>query len=82
MDASLNGPTAPWGLLSDSFGEGIAIHRPTCDAGVDSPGSTSLKWGSDGELTDQDLDHVLARLLVHDHEACRMMDDDSDPILP
>jgi hypothetical protein len=48
---------------------------------VASPGSTSLKWGSDGELTAQDLHHVLARLLVHDQEACRMMDGNSGPIL-
>jgi hypothetical protein len=46
-----------------------------------SPGSTSLKWGSDGELTAQDLRQVLARLLVHDQDACRMMDGDSGPIL-
>lgn len=50
--------------------------RPTCDAGFESPGSTSLKWGRDGELTPQDLHLVLARLLVHDQEACRMMDGD------
>jgi hypothetical protein len=80
MDASHNCFAAPGGMLSDSFGEGITIHRPTCDAGVDSPGSTSLKWGSNGELTAQDLHHVLARLLVHDQEACRMMDGDSGPI--
>ena len=80
MDASHIGFTAPAGLLKNPFGEGITIHRPTCDAGVDSPGSTSLKWGSDGELTALDLHHVLARLLVHDQEACRMMDGNSGPI--
>jgi hypothetical protein len=48
--------------------------RPSCDAGVDSPGSTSLKWGADGELTALDLHHVLARLLVHDLEALRMIE--------
>lgn len=48
--------------------------RPACDAGVDSPGSTSLKWGADGELTALDLHHVMARLLVHDREALRMVD--------
>ena len=81
MDAFRNRFTVPGGLPSACFGEGMAIHRPTCDAGVASPGSTSLKWGSDGELTAQDLHHVLARLLVHDQEACRMMDGDSGPIL-
>jgi hypothetical protein len=50
--------------------------RPSCEAGVDRPDSTSLKWGADGELTPQDLHHVLARLLVHDQEACRMIDGD------
>jgi hypothetical protein len=29
----------------------------------------------------QDLHHGLARLLVHDQEACRMMDGDSGSIL-
>ena len=78
MAASRDPFSAPGGPLSSTCGEGMAIQRPTCDAGVAPPGSTSLKWGSDGELTAQDLHHVLARLLVHDHEACRMMDNDSD----
>jgi hypothetical protein len=81
MGASRNRFTAPGGLLSDSCGEAMTIHRPTCDAGVASQGSTSLKWARDGELTARDLHHVLARLLVHDQEACRMMDGDSGPIL-
>ena len=81
MDASRDRFSAPVGPLSDSFGEGMAIQRPTCDAGVAPPGSTSLKWGSDGELTAQDLHHVLARLLVHDQEACRMIDGDGSPYL-
>ena len=55
-------------------GPGREAFRPICDAGVSPPGSTSLKWGSDGELTPQDLHHVLARLLVHDQEACGMVD--------
>jgi len=81
MDASHDGFMPPIGPLSEPFGGGMAIHRPTCDAGVASPGSTSLKWGTDGELTAQDLHHVLARLLVHDQEACRMMDGKSGPTL-
>lgn len=52
--------------------------RPDCVAGVDSPASTSLKWGSDGELTALDLHNVLARLLVHDQEALRMIDAESE----
>ena len=68
------------GAASQSPNDGGGSFRPTCDAGFESPGSTSLKWGSDGELTAQDLHHVLARLLVHDQEACRMMD--GDPSAP
>ena len=66
---------------SDALGTdaAAALFRPTCDAAIESPGSTSLKWGHDGELTAQDLHHVLARLLERDQEACRMMDDDSLP---
>ena len=47
--------------------------RPDCVAGVDSSGSTSLKWGEDGELTALDLHNLLARLSVHDPEVCRAM---------
>jgi len=46
----------------------MSIHRSTCDAAEASPGSTSLRLDSDGELTAQDLHPVLARLLVHDQE--------------
>ena len=81
MDASRNRFTVPGGLLSNSFGEGMTIHRLTYNAGVASAGSTGLQWGSNGELTAQVLHHVLARRLVHDQEACRMMDGDSVPIL-
>ncbi|MFM7268933.1 MAG: hypothetical protein ACKOZT_10170 [Cyanobium sp.] len=44
-----------------------------CEAGVDAPGSTSLKWGADGDLAAQDLQQVLARLLACDQEAMRMI---------
>ena len=64
------------GAAPQGPGDGMGSFRPTCEAGFESPGSTSLKWGRDGELTAQDLHHVLARLLVHDEEACRMMDSD------
>lgn len=50
--------------------------RPLCEAGVDSPDSTSLKWGANGELTAQDLHHVMARLLACDPEALRMLEAD------
>jgi hypothetical protein len=63
----------------DPFVQSLGPFRPTCQAGIESPGSTSLKWGADGELTAQDLHHVLARLLEHDLEACRMMDHPSEP---
>lgn len=55
--------------------------RPACDAGVALPPSTSLKWGHDGELTALDLHHVLARLCLHDPQACRALDD-GDTALP
>ncbi len=51
-----------------------AVFRPLCQAGIDSPESTSLKWGADGELTALDLHHVLARLLACDQEAIGMVD--------
>jgi hypothetical protein len=60
--------------VSPSFSLPSDPFRPACDAGVDSPGSTSLKWGADGELTALDLHHVMARLLVHDQEALRMIE--------
>ena len=61
MDASRNRFTVPGGLLSNSFGEGMTIRRPTCEAGVATPGSTSPKWGSDDELTAEGLHPVLSR---------------------
>ena len=62
--------------VSATFSFSPKPFRPSCEAGVDRPDSTSLKWGADGELTAQDLHHVLARLLLHDQEACRMIDGD------
>jgi hypothetical protein len=54
--------------------DAAAVFRPLCQAGIDSPESTSLKWSADGELTAQDLHHVLARLLACDQEAIGMID--------
>lgn len=54
---------------------GDAVFRPACDAGVDSPPSTSLKWGANGELTAQDLHHVMAQLCAHDPQVCPPLDD-------
>jgi len=67
---------APVVDVSSGFPFSPEPFRPSCEAGVDRPDSTSLKWGADGELTAQDLHHVLARLLVHDQEACRMISSD------
>jgi hypothetical protein len=53
-----------------------APFRPECVAGVDSPASTSLKWGADGELTSLDLHNLLARLCVHDPQVCRGLEED------
>jgi|LakMenEpi03Aug12_release.lakeMendotaPanAssembly.Ray.scaffolds.fasta_scaffold697539_2 hypothetical protein len=61
--------------------EGTAPFRPACDAGVALPPSTSLKWAHDGELTALDLHHVLARLCLHDPQACRALHD-GDAALP
>ena len=36
--------------------------QPTAQAGAQRDGSTSLKWGDDGELSPVDLQRVLARL--------------------
>ena len=59
----------------------MTIHRPTCGAGVASPGSTGFKWGSNDELTAEGSAPGALPLQVHDQEACRMMDRDSGPIL-
>ena len=61
MDASHDGFAPPIGPLSKPIGGGMAIHRPTCDAGVASPCSTSPKRGSDDELTAEGLHPVLSR---------------------
>lgn len=86
LDAPRNRLIAPERLLRDSFGEGMTIHRPTCDTGVSPPrpapaSSTGLKGGSDDAHTAQDVHGVLAGLLVRELEACRMMGGDSGPIL-
>ncbi|MFN7227741.1 MAG: hypothetical protein ACK5UG_01665 [Synechococcaceae cyanobacterium] len=51
--------------------------RPQCLSGFEESGSTTLKWGANGELTDLDLHAVMARLCVHDPQACRALADDS-----
>jgi hypothetical protein len=53
---------------------GSAPFQPACVAGVQSPANTSLKWGTDGELTAQDLHHVMARLCEQDPQAARALD--------
>jgi hypothetical protein len=55
----------------------MSTQRPTCEAGVSSLGSASRIGDSNSELTAQDRHHGLARPLVHDQEACRMMGGDS-----
>jgi hypothetical protein len=62
------------GGASSGATNAASVFRPLCQAGIDSPESTSLKWGADGELTAQDLHHVLARLLACDQEAIGMID--------
>ncbi len=53
---------------------GSAPFRPACVAGVQSPANTSLKWGADGDLTAQDLHHVMARLCELDPQAATALD--------
>lgn len=60
--------------LSGHSPSAAGVFRPLCQAGIDSPESTSLKWGANGELTDQDLHHVLARLLACDQAALGMIE--------
>jgi hypothetical protein len=59
--ASFNRLNHPGVALGDSFGEGMTIRRPTCEAGVAYPGSTSFKWGSNDELTAEGLHPVRSR---------------------
>ena len=49
--------------------------------GVSSLGSVTRIGDSNSELTAQDRHHGLARPLVPDQEACRMMEGDSVPNL-
>jgi hypothetical protein len=63
--------------LSCDGSSAAGVFRPLCQAGIDSPESTSLKWGSDGELTALDLHHVLARLLACDQAALGMIEAES-----
>jgi hypothetical protein len=44
--------------------------RPACVSGFEDVDSTSLKWGSNGDLAALDLHRILARLCVHDPQAC------------
>lgn len=79
--ASTSGMPAPG---DRSLSLPIELHddwrHPLCEAGIDSPGSTSLKWGADGELAAQDLHQVLARLLACDQEAMGLIaPEDSSP---
>lgn len=52
------------------------IQRPDCVSGFEpsGSGSTSLKWGSNGELNPLDLHKVLARLCLHDPQVCDQLD--------
>lgn len=81
MDPSPGAPFSASSFYGDasshlSLGASAEACRPLCEAGVDSPDSTSLKWGANGELTAQDLHHVMARLLACDPEALHMLEAD------
>jgi|LakMenE01Jun11ns_1017448.scaffolds.fasta_scaffold9603428_3 hypothetical protein len=53
--------------------------RPACVSGFEDVDSTSLKWGSDGELAALDLHRILARLCVHDPQVCGGLEDSGLP---
>ena len=59
-------------------GAGSSPFRPDCVSGFEpsGSGSTSLKWGADGELTALDLHKVLARLCVYDPQVCEVLNDE------
>ncbi|MCS5699812.1 hypothetical protein NZK32_12280 [Cyanobium sp. FGCU-52] len=54
---------------------GEHVDRPACVSGFEGGDSTSLKWGSDGELTPLDLHRILARLCVDDPQVCGGLED-------
>jgi hypothetical protein len=58
---------------------GEHMDRPACVSGFEHGDSTSLKWGSDGELTALDLHRILARLCVHDPQVCGSLEDGGLP---
>ena len=62
--------------IRHNINRGNPLHRPECVSGFEpsGSGSTSLKWGSDGELNPLDLHKVLARLCLHDHQICEQLD--------
>ena len=64
-------PSSEWSASVEGL---PSTQRLDCVSGFDELGSTSLKWGANGELTALDLHGVLARLCVHDPEACRLLD--------
>lgn len=65
--------------VGDLFPADAGMQRPVCDPGVNSPTSTSLKWGADGELADLDLHNIVARLCLHDQQVCPCLDDGPEP---
>jgi len=58
---------------------GEHVDRPACVSGFEHGDSTSLKWGSDGELSALDLHRILARLCVHDPQVCGSLEDGGLP---
>lgn len=71
---SETGPTARHGSVNP-------LPRPECVSGFEpsGSGSTSLKWGSNGELNPLDLHKVLARLCLHDPQVCEQLDHGLEP---
>lgn len=71
----------PYGLAASAgAGVGSPQGRPACVSGFEDADSTSLKWGSDGELTSLDLHRILARLSVHDAQVSALAEDGGLPL--
>jgi len=57
---------------TDGMGPDSISQQPSQDAKPRSASSTSLKWGSDGELSPVDLQKVLERLTNPDLTQCAL----------
>jgi hypothetical protein len=75
--SNVNHDISSHGISSHDNSGADPFLRPECVSGFEpsGSGSTSLKWGSDGELNPLDLHKVLARLCLHDPQIYGQLDD-------